>query len=440
MNLPTHFNKHFEKIQEDLEIWEKEIYIHFPKDLEEQIKNTGVLLRKREVKSASDLLKVLFLYSVTNLSFRILALAASVLGIASISDTAWRKKFLSALPFLQVLFHHLLKTVIKQPQKGEFLHKNVYLVDASIIGQVGKQQPQYRVHLCYDLNQNQINQIKCTDLHTAEGMKHFSFRENDLVLADAGYGTISNYLEIRKQQADALLRVSPNHITFQEKNGTKLDFVKLLKEIEESGDSSYEKSCFIKEGKTLHWVRIVVGKLPKEQAALSQKRKQRKAQKNGSKIKEETLLYAKYVILITSLGAEYDREEILELYRNRWQIELLFKRMKQNLRIHRIRAGSEAYAFTLIYLWLILWLITERNVIRAEQYFLEKENKLERISSWDLYRVFFSKIKIILELSWSLLISEKDYFSLFRYLSTHKARRKNQNRTYQNEIKGSLII
>ena len=67
----------------------------------------------------------------------------------------------------------------------------------------------------------------------------------------------------------------------------------------------------------------------------------------------ETLLSAGWVMAITSLGAEYSGEEIMYLYRSRWQVELLFKRFKQNFSIQTIKADSAAYAETETLLWLI---------------------------------------------------------------------------------------
>ena len=56
--------------------------------------------RKRGIRSAADLLKILFLYACSKFSFRILACAACALGISDISDTAWRKHFSGAASFL----------------------------------------------------------------------------------------------------------------------------------------------------------------------------------------------------------------------------------------------------------------------------------------------------------------------------------------------------
>ena len=80
----------------------------------------------------------------------------------------------------------------------------------------------------------------------------------------------------------------------------------------------------------------IAHKLPVDKTAQARKRKTRKACKNQHRIGTETLLDAGWVVVITSLDTRYCGEEILHLYTSRWQVELLFKRFKQNFSIHTI--------------------------------------------------------------------------------------------------------
>ena len=66
--------------------------------------------------------------------------------------------------------------------------KNVLLVDASVVSHQEYQQKQQRIHLCYSLNHNRMQQGKVTDKHTAEPLEHFLLRKNDLIFSDAGLG------------------------------------------------------------------------------------------------------------------------------------------------------------------------------------------------------------------------------------------------------------
>jgi transposase len=60
----------------------------------------------------------------------------------------------------------------------------------------------------------------------------------------------------------------------------------------------------------------------------------RKAQKGGPQVKPETLEYAAYVMVFTTLPAsEFSTQAVLEGYRGRWQVELVFKPMKSLLQL-----------------------------------------------------------------------------------------------------------
>ena len=129
--------------------------------------------------------------------------------------------------------------------------------------------------MCYSLNQDRMYEVKVTDKHTAESLTHFSLKKDDLVMADAGYGTAHNYIYAQEHQAEK-----------------------------------------------------------------ARKRKKRTAVRKQKQITDDTLFCAGWVVVITSLGAGYCGEEILHLYRSRWQVELLFKRFKQNFSVTFLKAGN----------------------------------------------------------------------------------------------------
>lgn len=277
---------------------------------------------------------MLFLYACSNISFRILAAAAYVLGISDISDTAWRKHFSKSSHFLYEILHFQLSSFFPKAEKSAFGKiKNVLLVDASVICQNGKKQEQQRIHMCYSLNHNRMYEVKVTDKHTAESLTHFSIKKDDLVMADAGYGTAHNYIYAQEQQADVILRITPKNFCLYDVDGNKISFVQILKIAEQKHQEMVDIYGFCKYRKKTAFVRVIAEKLPEEQAEKARKRKKRTASKKQQKITEDTLFCAGWIIVITSLGAEYCAEEIVYLYRSRWQVELLFKRFKQKFSI-----------------------------------------------------------------------------------------------------------
>lgn len=253
-------------------------------------------------------------------------------------------------------------------------------------------------------------------------------------MADAGYGTAQNYIYAQEQHADVILRITPKTFCLYDADGEKISLVSLLKQAEEQGKSLVDVSGWCRYKNKTGYVRIVAQKLPKEQAEKSRKRKQRKASKNQKLITQDTLFCAGYIVAATTLGAEYSAEEILYLYRSRWQVELLFKRFKQNLSITTAKAGSKPYAETMILLQLIIWVIAERQAFLCECCLKEKTKEEKYIfSTYENCRIAFGQVKTILCLSWGLFIDlTKDEY--IRFLAQKKRRRNNQNEEFHTVI------
>ena len=104
----------------------------------------------------------------------------------------------------------------------------------------------------------------------------------------------------------------------------------------------------------------VIQALPAEGAERQRKRVARKAGKSGRKLDARTTTVAGYLILATSLSAQAQpRERIIEMYRNRWQIELGFKRLKTLGGLDRLPAIDPALARTWLLAQLIVAVLTD---------------------------------------------------------------------------------
>lgn len=439
MNLQDNFVKTDKILQEHLNVWDNKIFPHLPQNVEELAKKTKALQRKRGIHSVVDLLKICFLYACSDFSFRILACAAHALTVSHISDTAWRKHFSRSVPFLHELLHTMLSGLFQQSTAGQ--HKNVFLVDASLIRQTGACQHQERIHVCYSLSQNRINQIKVTDHHTAESLSHFEWKKGDLIMADAGYGTAQNYIWALEQQADTILRITPGHFCIYTGNGEKISVASLLKQAGKQRNNLMDifGCCRCKDKRG--FVRIIAQRLPQEQIEKAQKRRKKKASKSQKRITEDALFCAGYIVVITSPGSEYSGEEILHLYRSRWQVELLFKRFKQSFSVTVTKAGSARYAESLLLLQLIIWLIAEYQAFSCECCLREKKATANRNMIYSIYehcKIAFMQIKMILCFGWCLFIDPTDE-EYFRFLSKPKRYRKSQNEEFCMTILPGLL-
>ncbi|NTV62914.1 MAG: transposase [Oscillochloris sp.] len=75
-------------------------------------------------------------------------------------------------------------------------------------------------------------------------------------------------------------------------------------------------------------MRLIAAQRPAHEVRKAQARAHRNAQKAGRTIQPQTLLVAGWVVLITTLSARHwSADAVLRVYRVRWQIELVFKRL-----------------------------------------------------------------------------------------------------------------
>ena len=98
-------------------------------------------------------------------------------------------------------------------------------------------------------------------------------KKDDLVMADAGYGTAHNYIYAQEQKTDVVLRITPKYFCLYDADGNKISLVKLLKEAEKRQEKMVDFFGFCKYRTRTAFVRVIVGKIPEGQAEKARKRK-----------------------------------------------------------------------------------------------------------------------------------------------------------------------
>ena len=101
-----------------------------------------------------------------------------------------------------------------------------------------------------------------------------------------------------------------------------------------------------------------------EQAIASAQRKiDRREQKHQRRVKPETREYARYVMIFTTLLASVmGVADVLEYYRFRWQIELVFKRLKSILAVGHLPKHDEQSSRAWLYGKLVVALLTQKLI------------------------------------------------------------------------------
>lgn len=345
--------------------WEREIVPRLPRGLAEAARQHKAFRRVRGVASASDLLRALLAYVVCVSSFAQLGLWAVLLGVGDLSVTAWRNRLGRANDFLLWLVGELIAGTVAPTQVAARLKGRLWLVDGSAIPLPGGDGDHWRLHLGYDLLGGRMGQVHISDRHTGEHTSLYHFAAGDVVIADRAYCTRPNVAHLHRQQADFVLRYHSTSLPLLDAQAQPLDLAAWL-DATSAACLSQEVSLQLDEAVVA--LRLIVTRLPPPAAEAARRRVRKHAQKKGYTPSQSSLTLAGWLVVVTSLHPSlWPDSEVLWLYRARWQIELVFKRMKQLLRLEQLRCRRRERVEATLRVLLVAWALQEATSTTLRQ-------------------------------------------------------------------------
>ena len=183
--------------------------------------------------------------------------------------------------------------------------------------------------------------------------------KGDLVLADLGYFKVTTFRQYHDKNVYFLSRYLVNTTIRQ---ADTVDLVHLGEVLRRFKGNCLELNVLMGSVKAEQTPCRLICLRITEQAANTRRRKlRRKAQKKGRTPSQQHLALCDWTMLITNVPSNrLPATMAYDLYRVRWQIELLFKQLKSIMRIHKSDTGLENRLLCELYGKLIMAVLIHR--------------------------------------------------------------------------------
>lgn len=400
--------------------WSTEIVPLLPVDLAEQAHTLGAFVRVRGIACVTDLLRALLAFALADHSTRSLGAWAVLQGVADLSEAAWRKRLGKSNLWLGWLLSALLAV---SPATPPPTRRRVRLIDATRLGQVGRGGDAWRVHWDYDLTAGRLGSVVVSDHHGGEHLGRFELAPDDIIVADNGYGYRRSVALVRAAGADGVFRIYPPTFPLEQADGQPFD---VLAWLGQPGSATRSWSGWCRWNGQRYAVRLLAAPLPPAKAQQARKRKQRKAKQHGRRsTSARTRRLAGWLLLVTTLSErEWSAEAVLRLYRARWQVELVFKRLKQLLRVRRLRCKRKEVAEATVRALLIAWVLQE-DLATSLREALASDTQCP-VSSWRVCQLSLETLRQEVIGHWSRARLRECLPRLRRFLGESPRRREHQ--------------
>ena len=339
----------------------------FPPDWKELARVTEALKGLRQDKSEENYIRTLLLHLACGFSMRETVVRAKQAKLADLSDVALLKRLRKSKDWLYRLCCALFEERGIQIESN--LHRTLRLIDATVVKEPGKTGSLWRIHYSFQWPTLACDYFKITATEgkgSGETLRHYPLRSQDYVLADRGYCHASGIHYVTGKGAFVTVRLNPDSIILQSGDGAKFGLLQRLQSIRTAGQAR-EWTVYIPfEDNSSVPARLCVIRKSQTAIALAHKKLRRYSSKHGTQLQPETLIYAQYVMVLTTFPREeFSLEQILEWYRFRWQIELVFKRFKQIAQLGHLPKYDDDSAQAWLYGKLFVALLTEKLIQHA---------------------------------------------------------------------------
>lgn len=275
-------------------------------------------------------------------------------------------------------------------------------VDASTAQEPGAKGTTNRVHYAFDLMSMTAIEAKITTDKEGETLDHFEqLRAGDVVIMDRGYNQPKMLIRAITRGIDIILRYNAHSMNLWKKEENQAEeSIRLIKQdvmslLKANEGKAFCTPIFLAHQSTSVPCYLHASPLPEEKAKEARRKARAKVKNKGRTASKAALHTSGWVLLLTTLPPTVlSTEAMAEFYRNRWQIELAFKRLKSIINIDRLRAFKGSKTADLYLHAKLLYAVLIEKILQSRfgmaKYKFSEEREL---SMWRLTKTVHEQLK-----------------------------------------------
>lgn len=330
----------------------------------------GALVRKRKIDSAQTLLRVLLIHLADGKSLRTAVAYAHEANLCDINDAALLHRLRASEEWLRWMALKLAQ-MLKGPSLPHHLAKKfrIRLVDGSTVSGPGSKRVDWRIHYCFQLNTFRCDHFTITSPKVGESFQRYPVDKDDLVIGDRGYCQRKGIMHVLNNGGHVLVRFHSTNLPLFTRRCKPWGVLDHLRGVSNGEPGDWDVWFRAPDDDHLVKGRLCTLRKSKEAAELAKKKIRKEAAKKKRTVRPETLEHAEYVSLFTTVNRHnFKAEDILSLYRGRWQIELVFKRLKSIVGIGHLPKHNPESCVAWLYGKMVVALLAERLYQEAESF------------------------------------------------------------------------
>jgi hypothetical protein len=334
---------------------------------EKSARTHGAFTRRRKIRTPGRLLKAILIY-LTGYASRTTVVLAGLSGAGRFSETAFLKRLRQASSWLHELAVGLMKQAIPEWSKPAWLQRfNVRCIDATVVCQPGSKGTDWRLHFSYGLFSLSFDQFRIDGHQLIESFCNFAVQAGDLLIGDRGYARLNGLRHVLQQHGDFIVRLGRRSLALYDLLlSQRLDLLQELAHLHVG--EVLDRWVIGRDRQGDLRLRICACRLPRHEARRAQRAALKNAKRKQQRIHRETLRWYRYVILVTSVSeAQLSAEQVLALYRLRWQIEIAIKRLKSVIGLSELPCRNKESCRAWLYGKLLLALLVQSLINQGRE-------------------------------------------------------------------------